>query len=73
MMILNLVKMNWIRPLMEEDELDTERMLMSERTEHEMFSNMGKIFILGGRNSENYLKMDFEIATFQINQIEESY
>ena len=73
MMILNLEKMNWIRPLMEEDELDTEMMLMSERTEHEMFSNMGKIFILGGRNSENYLKMDFEIATFQINQIEESY
>lgn len=73
MMILNLEKMNWIRPLMEEDELDMERVLMSERTEHEMFSNMGKIFILGGRNSDNYLKMDFEIANFQISKIEEGY
>ncbi len=33
---------------------------LTPRTEHEMFYNNGKIYILGGGNENNYCKMDFE-------------
>lgn len=67
MIILNMETLNWIHPVLDNDDLESEKKMLTERTEHQMFSLNGKIFILGGRNSENYLKMDFEIAYFQIS------
>lgn len=66
-MILNTETLNWIRPVMEEDDPDLDQKLLS-RTEHGMFFNNGKFYVFGGRENEKYLKMDFEVITFHISQ-----
>ena len=40
--------------------------LLIPRTEHEMFFHNGTIYLFGGRDENNYLKMDFESVIFEI-------
>ena len=63
-MILNTESFNWIKPIFENGENAPKELI--HRTGHEMFFNQGKIYILGGRDQENYLKMGFECIQFEI-------
>ena len=60
--ILNTQSLNWITPIFDDD-LNKE---LTKRTEHCLFFDINKIYILGGRDAENYLKMDFECVSFEI-------
>ena len=65
LMILNIESLNWIKPIFEPENYYSPTWLIP-RTEHEMFFNNGKIYILGGRNENNYCNMDFECVQFEI-------
>ena len=69
-MILNLESLDWLRPKCDdEDGFDgINRIDLKYRTEHDVFMVNGKIYILGGRNADNYLKMDFEIVSFNVSE-----
>ena len=69
-MILNLESLDWLRPKCEDEEgFDgVNRIELKYRTEHDVFMVNGKIFILGGRNADNYLKMDFEVVSFNVSE-----
>ena len=60
--ILNTQSLNWITPIFDDD-LNKE---LTKRTEHCLFFDLNKIYILGGRDANNYLKMDFECVSFEI-------
>ena len=62
LMILNIESLNWIKPIYEPED-NFSPIWLTPRTEHEMFYNNGKIYILGGRDENNYCKMDFELGT----------
>ena len=64
-MILNTESFNWIRPIFDFSGEGSPKELIS-RTEHEIFFYRGRIYILGGRDLENYLKMNFECIQFEI-------
>ena len=64
-MILNTESLNWIKPTFDYSGDKSPKNLIY-RTEHKMFFYRGKIFILGGRDQENYLRMDFECIQFEI-------
>ena len=64
-MILNTESFNWIRPIFDFSGEGSPKELIS-RTEHEIFFYRGRIYILGGRDLENYLKMNFECVQFEI-------
>jgi hypothetical protein len=57
--------LNWIKPIFDNDNPKSPKYLI-HRTEHEMFYNNGKIYLFGGRDENNYLKMDFECIEFEI-------
>ena len=65
LMILNIESLNWIKPIYEPED-NFSPIWLTPRTEHEMFYNNGKIYILGGRDENNYCKMDFECVQFEI-------
>ena len=65
--IINMNNLCWIWPKVEIDDSIEEIKYLMNRTEHEIFSYGGKIYILGGRDVEKYHKMDFEVVMFQIN------
>ena len=65
--IINVETMSWIYPGVEIEDPNEDVKYLMKRTEHEIFSNGGKIYILGGRDIEQYHKMDFEVVTFQIS------
>ena len=65
--IINMETLNWVWPQIEAEDPGEDTKYLISRTEHEIFSNGGKIYILGGRDIEQYHKMDFEIVTFQIS------
>ena len=66
--ILNAENLNWIHPSIEDSNnfLDEKNGLI-DRTEHEIITLNRRVYILGGRNIENYHKMDFEVVMFHIN------
>ena len=61
-MILNTECFNWIKPIFD---MGNFRELES-RTGHGLFFYQGKIYILGGRNEDRFLNMDFEIIQFEV-------
>ena len=61
-MILNTQNFNWITPIFD-NELNKE---LITRTEHSLFFYLDKIYILGGRDQDNFLKMDFECVSLEI-------
>ena len=65
LMILDMECLNWIKPIFDNDNPKSPKYLI-HRTEHEMFYNNGKIYLFGGRDENNYLKMDFECIEFEI-------
>ena len=67
-MVLNIENLNWIRPVIEEDDIERE-IKMYARTEHEGVVVGRKVLILGGRDIESYHKMDFEVVVFHVNQL----
>ena len=67
-MVLNIENLNWIRPVIEEDDIERE-IKMYARTEHEGVVVGRKVLILGGRDIESDHKMDFEVVVFHVNQL----
>ena len=65
LMILDMECLNWIKPIFDNDNPQSPKYLI-HRTEHEMFYNNGKIYLFGGRDENNYVKMDFECIEFEI-------
>ena len=65
LMILDLESLNWIKPIFEPENYMFPKLLIP-RTEHEMFFHNGTIYLFGGRDENNYLKMDFETIIFEI-------
>ena len=61
-MILNTECLNWIKPIFDKENFRE----LESRTEHGLFFYQGKIFILGGRNEDRLLNMDFEIVEFEV-------
>ena len=61
-MILNTECLNWIKPIFDKENFRE----LESRTEHGLFFYQGKIFILGGRNEDRLLNMDFEIVQFEV-------
>ena len=57
--ILNLEKYIWIKPKYNDNEFNAV-------SEHVMFSDNKKIFILGGSGNEGYMKFDFFTIDFDI-------
>ena len=66
--VLNAENLNWIHPSLEDsNNFVDEKNGLNDRTEHEMITLNRRVYILGGRNIENYLKMDFEVVLFHIS------
>ena len=61
-MILNTECFNWIKPIFDIEDFKE----LESRTGHGLFFYQGKIYILGGRNEDQFLNMDFEIVQFEV-------